>query len=121
MIRDYKGRFGMRLRACGENQGFGYLAIAAMIFGNWKIGPTTLACLVFGLAKSGGLQLCIAAGLPSNSTDIFLTLPYVLTLLLVFFSKKNRPPKAGGIRANENGTSRQSCFRGVLPVNPGLA
>ena len=136
-------RFGMRLRACGENpqavdaagadvirirwvgviisgalsgiggicfaysvignfspsiyQGFGYLAIAAMIFGNWKIGPTTLACLVFGLAKSGGLQLCIAAGLHSNYTDLFLTLPYVLTLLLlVFFSKKNHPPKAAG-------------------------
>ena len=136
-------RFGMRLRACGENpqavdaaganvvrirwaaviisgalsgiggicfayslignfspsiyQGFGYLAIAAMIFGNWNIGPTTLACLVFGLAKSGGLQLCIVAGLPSNYTDLFLMLPYVLTLLLlVFFSKKNRPPKAAG-------------------------
>jgi len=136
-------RFGMRLRACGENpqavdaaganvirtrwiaviisgalsgiggicfayslignfspsiyQGFGYLAIAAMIFGNWNIGPTTLACLVFGLAKSGGLQLCIAVGLPSNYTDLFLMLPYVLTLLLlVFFSKKNRPPKAAG-------------------------
>ena len=136
-------RFGMRLRACGENpqavdaagagvtrirwaaviisgalsgiggicfaysllgnfspsiyQGFGYLAIAAMIFGNWNIGPTTLACLFFGLAKSGGLQLCIAAQLPSKYTDLFLLLPYVLTLLLlVFFSKKNRPPKAAG-------------------------
>ncbi len=136
-------RFGMRLRACGENpqavdaagasvtrirwiaviisgalsgiggicfaysmlgnfspsiyQGFGYLAIAAMIFGNWKIGGTTLACLFFGLAKSGGLQLCIAVKLPSNYTDLFLMLPYVLTLLLlVFFSRKNHPPKAAG-------------------------
>ena len=78
-------------------QGFGYLAIAAMIFGNWKIGSTTLACLVFGLAKSGGLQLCIATQLPSNYTDLFLMLPYVLTLLLlVFFSRKNHPPKAVG-------------------------
>ena len=81
----------------GIYQGFGYLAIAAMIFGNWKIGPTTLACLMFGLAKSGGLQLCIAAQLPSIYTDLFLMLPYVLTLLLlVFFSKKNHPPKAAG-------------------------
>ena len=68
-----------------------------MIFGSWNIGPTTLTCLVFGLAKSGGLQLCIAAGLPSNYTDLFLMLPYVLTLLLlIFFSKKNRAPKAIG-------------------------
>ena len=49
------------------------------------------------LAKSGGLQLCIAAGLPSNYTDLFQILPYMLTLLLlVFFSKKNHPPKAAG-------------------------
>ncbi len=136
-------RFGMRLRACGENpqavdaaganvtrirwiavvisgalsgiggicfafsllgnfspsiyMGYGYLSIAAMIFGNWKIGPTTLACLFFGLARSGGLQLCVAAKLPGSYTDLFLMLPYVLTLLLlVFFSKKNRPPKAAG-------------------------
>jgi len=136
-------KFGMRLRACGENpqavdaaganvakirwtavmisgalagiggicfayslignfspsiyQGYGYLAIAAMIFGNWNIGTTTLACLMFGLAKSGGLQLCIAVQLPSKYTDLFLMLPYVLTLLLlIFFSKKNHPPKAAG-------------------------
>ena len=136
-------RFGMRLRACGENpqavdaaganvtrirwiavaisgalsgiggicfafsllgnfspsiyMGYGYLSIAAMIFGNWKIGPTTLACLFFGLSRSGGLQLCVAARLPGSYTDLFLMLPYVLTLLLlVLFSKKNRPPKAAG-------------------------
>ena len=139
----YKTRFGMRLRACGENPqavdaaggsvekvrwvaviisgalsgiggmcfaysllanfspsiylGYGYLAIAAMIFGNWNIGSTALVCLVFGLAKSGGYQLCIAMELPSNYSDLFLMLPYVLTmLLLIFFSQKNHPPKAAG-------------------------
>ena len=138
-----KTRYGMRLRACGENpqavdaaggdvkktrwiavmisgalsgiggmcfaysllanfspsiyQGYGYLAIAAMIFGNWNIGSTALVCLIFGFAKSGGYQLCIAMGLPSNYSDLFLMLPYVLTmLLLIFFSKKNHPPKAVG-------------------------
>ncbi|MER2056894.1 MAG: ABC transporter permease, partial [Clostridia bacterium] len=69
----------------------------AMIFGNWNIGTTTMACLVFGLAKAGGLQLCIAMQLPGIYTDLFLMLPYVLTLLLlVFFSRKNHPPKAAG-------------------------
>ena len=138
-----KTKFGMALRACGENpqaldaaggnvkktrwiaviisgalsgiggicfaysllanyspsifMGYGYLAIAAMIFGNWNIGPTALVCLVFGLARSGGYQLCIAMQLPSNYSDLFLMLPYVLTLLLlIFFSKKNHPPKAIG-------------------------
>ncbi len=138
-----KTKFGMSLRACGENPqavdaaggdvektrwiavmisgalsgiggmcfaysllanfspsiylGYGYLAIAAMIFGNWNIGTTALVCLVFGLAKSGGYQLCIAMGLPSNYSDLFLMLPYVLTMfLLIFFSRKNHPPKAAG-------------------------
>ena len=139
----YKTKYGMMLRACGENPqavdaaggdvektrwiaviisgalsgiggicfaysllanfspsiylGYGYLAIAAMIFGNWGIGTTALVCMIFGLAKSGGYQLCIAMGLPSNYSDLFLMLPYVLTmLLLIFFSKKNHPPKAAG-------------------------
>lgn len=140
----YKTRFGMRLRACGENpqsvdaaggnvdrtrfiavmlsgalsgvggicfaysisanfspniyMGYGYLAIAAMIFGNWNILPTALVCLFFGLAKSGGYQLCLEMGLPSNYSDLFMMLPYILTLLLllVFFSKKNHPPAAAG-------------------------
>ncbi len=139
----YRTKYGMMLRACGENPqavdaaggdvekvrwiaviisgalsgiggicfaysllanfspsiylGYGYLAIAAMIFGNWNIGTTTLVCLIFGFARSGGYQLCIAMGLSSNYSDLFLMLPYVLTmLLLVFFSKKNHPPKAAG-------------------------
>ena len=139
----YRTRFGMRLRACGENpqaldaaggnvvrtrwiaviisgalsgiggicfaysimanyspsiyMGYGYLAIAAMIFGNWSIPSTVLVCLVFGMAKAGGQQLCIAMKLSSNYTDIFNMLPYVLTmLLLIFFSKRNHPPQASG-------------------------
>jgi simple sugar transport system permease protein len=139
----YKTRFGLRLRACGENpasldaaggdvaktrvtavmicgalsglggiflaysisanyspniyMGYGYLSIAALIFGNWKILPTFAVCLFFGLAKSSGYQLCLALGMPSNYTDLLLVLPYVLTLLLlIFFSKHNRPPRALG-------------------------
>ena len=78
--------------------GFGYLAIAAMIFGNWNIPTTAAVCLVFGLARSGGYQLCLSMGLSSNYSDLFLMLPYVLTMiLLVFFSGKNHPPKAAGV------------------------
>lgn len=138
-----KTRFGLRLRACGENphsvdaagcdvgkiqasaimicgalsglggiflaysisgnyspsiyMGYGYLSIAALIFGNWKILPTLAVCLFFGLAKSSGYQLCLFLGMPSNYTDLLLILPYVLTLLLlVFFSKHNHPPRAIG-------------------------
>ena len=77
--------------------GYGYLAIAAMIFGNWSIISTFAVCLLFGFARSGAYKLCQVLGMSSNYSDLMLVLPYVLTLLLlVFFSKHNHPPKAAG-------------------------
>ena len=77
--------------------GYGYLSIAAMIFGNWKILPTLGACLIFGFARSSGSEIINALGLPSSYNDLVRILPYVLTmLLLVFFSKHNHSPKALG-------------------------
>jgi len=140
----YRTRFGMHLRACGDNPhavdaagrnvnkirlwaivicgalsglggicfaysisanfsssiyvGYGYLAIAALIFGNWRILPTLGACLLFGLARSGGYRLVQALQMPSSFQDLVMILPYVLTLLLlVFFSKQNGSPKALGV------------------------
>ena len=149
----YKTKFGLRLRACGENPqaadslginvyhmryagttisgalagmggfvyslttanctangdvaGFGFLALAVMIFGNWKPLNISLASLLFGLFK------CIAAAYTTidiNGDGIFLLaeigisshlyrmLPYLVTLIvLAFTSKKSRAPKAEGI------------------------
>lgn len=77
--------------------GYGYLSIAALIFGNWKIVPTLAACLLFGIAQSAGYQIVQKAGMPSSYSDLVMILPYVLTLLLlVFFSKYNDSPRALG-------------------------
>ena len=77
--------------------GYGYLSIAALIFGNWSILPALFACLIFGFARSGGAAVINELGLPSAYNDLVRILPYVLTLLLlVFFSKHNRSPKALG-------------------------
>lgn len=77
--------------------GYGYLAIAALIFGNWKILPTLGSCLLFGFAKSGGYYLVQRMQMPSSYSDLVMILPYVLTLLLlIFFSKYNRSPRALG-------------------------
>lgn len=93
--------------ANGDVAGFGFLALAVMIFGNWK--PLNIAggALLFGLFK------CIAAcysTLDINgdgiywlaeigiSSHVYRLLPYVITLLvLAFTSKKSRAPKAEGI------------------------
>ena len=149
----YTTRFGLRLRACGENPqaadslginvhhmryagttisgalagmggfvyslttanctangdvaGFGFLALAVMIFGNWKPLNIAAASLLFGLFK------CIAAAystLDINGDGIYMLseigisshlyrmLPYLVTLVvLAFTSKKSRAPKAEGI------------------------
>ena len=149
----YKTRFGLRLRACGENPqaadslginvvrmrytgvlisgalagmggfvyamttanctsngdvaGFGFLALAVMIFGNWKPLNIAGAALLFGLFK------CVAASYASldiNGDGVFLLkelginsnfyrlLPYLITLIvLAFTSRSSRAPKAEGI------------------------
>ena len=149
----YKTRFGLRLRACGENPqaadslginvykmrysgvlisgalagmggfvyamttancssngdvaGFGFLALAVMIFGNWKPLNVAGAAMLFGLFK------CVAASYSSldiNGDGVYLLkelninpnfyrlLPYLITLIvLAFTSKSSRAPKAEGV------------------------
>ena len=149
----YKTRFGLRLRACGENPqaadslginvyhmryagttisgalagmggfvyslttanctsngdvaGFGFLALAVMIFGNWKPLNIALASLLFGLFKciaaayttidinGDGVYLLAELGISSH---LYRMLPYLVTLVVLAFTSKNsRAPKAEGI------------------------
>ncbi|MBQ1907987.1 MAG: ABC transporter permease [Firmicutes bacterium] len=149
----YRTRFGLRLRACGENPqaaaslginvikmryagvlisgalagmggfvfavttancsangdvaGFGFLALAVMIFGNWKPLNVAGGALLFGLFKciaaaystldinGDGIYTLANIGISSN---VYRLLPYLITLLvLMFTSKKSRAPKAEGI------------------------
>lgn len=65
----------------GMTNGAGYLSIAAVIFGNWRVGRTLLACLLFGSATALQFQL------PALGIDVpnalLIMLPYVLALLAV--------------------------------------
>ena len=149
----YKTRFGLRLRACGENPqaadslginvykmryagttisgalagmggfvyslttanctanddvaGFGFLALAVMIFGNWNPLNIAAASLLFGLFKciaaayatidinGDGVYMLAQIGISSH---LYRMLPYLVTLIvLAFTSKKSRAPKAEGI------------------------
>ena len=65
----------------GMTGGAGYLAIAAVIFGNWKLGRTLLACGLFGAATALQFQLpAMGVQVPSA---LLIALPYVLALLAV--------------------------------------
>ena len=127
----YRSRFGLRLRAVGENPsavdtaglsvtrlryqavllcgvlcgvagtylstaasagfvrdmtaGKGYLALAALVFGNWRPWRTLGACLLFALTDAlatrlQGVPLPLVGVIP---VQFVLALPYVLTVLLL--------------------------------------
>jgi simple sugar transport system permease protein len=61
-------------------EGRGFIALAAMIFGNWRPFGAFGAALLFGLSSAIALRLQVYS--PSAST-LFNVLPYVLTLIAV--------------------------------------
>lgn len=76
--------------------GRGFIALAAVIFGNWKPVGTMFACLLFGLFS--GLQIVLQVmGITAIAPQILATLPYFLTILaLAGFVGKSEGPAASG-------------------------
>lgn len=142
----YRSRFGLRLRAVGENPsavdtaglsvarlryqallltgtltgmagaflsigvgagfvrdmtaGKGYLALAALIFGNWKPWPTLVACLLFAFTDAIQIRLqgTPIPGVGVIPVQFIQALPYVLTvLLLAGFVGRAVPPRVIGV------------------------
>ena len=80
--------------------GKGYIALAAMIFGNWRPKQALYACLMFGFldAVAARLQGVELPYFGQISTDLVLALPYVLTVIfLAGFIGKATPPAAIGV------------------------
>ena len=80
--------------------GFGFLAMAVMIFGGWHPLKIALAALLFGFLRAlgnvySGFDFMMALNIPSV---VYNMLPYIISLLvLAFTSKKSRAPKAAGL------------------------
>jgi simple sugar transport system permease protein len=75
--------------------GRGYLVIAAVIFGAWRLKGTMLGVALFGLADALRLALP-AVGLVINS-ELLIAAPYLLALLtMVIFVRRTRQPDALG-------------------------
>ncbi len=140
----YKSKFGLRLRACGENPhaadslginiyklrfkavtlsgvfagmggvifviststefnvtvaGFGFLAIAVLIFGNWRPSGIIFAALFFGFMKTLAASYTTIPFLDNLGLqkEYYELIPYIATIIiLAFFSKNSRAPKALG-------------------------
>ena len=80
--------------------GFGFLAMAVMIFGAWHPLRIALAALLFGFLRAlgnvySGFDFMLALNIPSV---VYNMLPYIISLVvLAFTSKKSRAPKAAGL------------------------
>jgi simple sugar transport system permease protein len=142
----YRTRFGLRLRAVGENPaavdtagisvtwlryravmitgmlcgvagtylaiaqsasfgrdmtaGQGYIALAALIFANWRPWRVLGATFLFGLLSAIAIRMqgVILPGIGQVPVQAIQALPYILTvILLAGFIGKSVPPKAGGV------------------------
>ena len=121
----YKTRFGLRLQACGEHpqaagsvginvykmrwagvlisgflDGIGFLALAVMIFGQWKPGKIALAAIFFAIFKSLA-NIYDSIGWLSAlhlTKELYNMMPFAASMvILAFTSKRSRAPKAEGI------------------------
>ena len=80
--------------------GFGFLALAVMIFGKWKPQNIAMAALLFGFFRAlsnvyFGIDFLAGLNIPSS---VYNMLPYIVSLIvLAFTSKHSAAPKAEGI------------------------
>ncbi|TXJ16599.1 ABC transporter permease [Brachyspira aalborgi] len=80
--------------------GYGFLALAVLIFGQWKPMRILYAAFFFGLMKtlaSAYSGIPILSNLPI-SNSIYKMIPYITTIIVLAFTSKNsQAPKASGL------------------------
>lgn len=91
IIATYAGEFN------GDVGGLGFLALAALIFGQWNPFGILGATFFFGFASTIANVSQVIPELASFPPVILKTFPYVMTLIaLIIFSRSSRAPKAVG-------------------------
>ena len=80
--------------------GYGFLALAVLIFGQWKPGRILFASLFFGFMKTisaiySSIPALVSLNIPS---DVYKMIPYIATLIVLIFTARNsQAPRAEGI------------------------
>ena len=80
--------------------GYGFLALAVLIFGQWRPGRILLASFFFGLMKTISVaytSISFLSRLPIPSA-VYKMIPYIATLIVLAFTSRNSmAPKASGV------------------------
>lgn len=80
--------------------GYGFLAIAVLIFGQWRSSKILMAAFFFGIMKtlaSAYSAIPVLKSLPIPN-EVYKMIPYIATLIvLAFLSKTSQAPRAEGI------------------------
>jgi simple sugar transport system permease protein len=71
--------------------GRGWVCIALVIFGRWRIFRGVLGALVFAAVFSLGLRLRITPGFEGVPNEIMLALPYIVVIAALALSGRNVP------------------------------
>ncbi|WGS64627.1 ABC transporter permease [Marinitoga aeolica] len=78
--------------------GKGFIALAAMILGNWNPVGAMWAALLFGASDALNIQLQSILDIPPEMKALLNLLPFVITIIVVSgFVGKTRPPAADGV------------------------
>ena len=84
----------------GMTQGKGFIALAAMIFGNWSPKGALWAALLFGFAEALSFRVVDNSLIPYQFIKM---LPYVLTVLVLGgVVRRAEPPAASGVPYERN-------------------
>jgi simple sugar transport system permease protein len=83
--------------------GRGWVCIALVIFGRWRIFRGVLGALIFAAVFSLGLRLRITPGFEGVPNEIMLALPYVVVIAALALSGRNVPYPGAYLKAYRRG------------------
>lgn len=80
----------------GDVQSMGYLSLAILITGGWKVPKMAVFAIVFAIFNAAaGTTTLTQLGIPQL---VVFSIPYIITLVILLFSgRKNLPPAHSGI------------------------
>lgn len=81
----------------GQTQGMGFIALAALILGNWKPVSLMYGAMLFGFAQAIPLRLSDAPVISLMPEQFIRMIPYVVTIIAIAgFVGRVQPPAAAG-------------------------